>query len=316
MDRQAPEKRNRSLEETSGSSVGLDCWQDATWQAPSNKASAPLAARHASGAARPEDRVMRLVKTLEEQIIPRLVDAHRAMSDASKSARVPAALPDAAGVKSFVNLVMARDEAPMFAHVAALQAEGLSVEALYLDLLAPAAQRLGELWEDDRADFTEVTVGVGRLQHVMRELSPAFGTEIGHPQEGRRVLLVPAPGEQHTFGLSMVSEFFHRAGWDVTVGEGGSRTHAIDLAQREWFDVIGFSVGSEARLDWLRTGINSVREHSRNRSIGVMVGGPLFNLNPDYVHQVGADATAIDGLQAPICAEALVSQRARRPLKP
>jgi methanogenic corrinoid protein MtbC1 len=315
MERQAPEKRNRLLEETSGSPVEVDCWQDAAWQPPSAKAAAQ-APRDASGASHPHDRVMRLVKTLEEQIIPRLVDAHRAMSDAAPLARVASPLPDAAEIKSFVDLVMARDDAPVFARVADLQAAGLSVEAIYLDLLAPAAQRLGEMWDDDRADFTEVTVGVGRLQHVLRELSPAFGTEVEHPQEGRRVLLVPAPGEQHTFGLSMVSEFFHRAGWDVTVGEGGSRTQAIDLVQREWFDVIGFSVGSEARLDWLRSGITSVREHSRNRSIGVLVGGPVFKLNPDYVHQVGADATAIDGLQAPICAEALVSQRARHPLKP
>lgn len=310
MDRHAPEKKQKPSEDAMESAVDPDCWQDDTWQRPLSK---PAPTRSASDRTPAGDRVARLVKTLEEQIIPRLVDAHRAMSSAPPPVRVTANLPDAAEVRLFADLVMAHDEAPMRAHVASLRDKGLSIEAIYLDLLAPTAQRLGEMWDDDLADFTEVTVGVGRLQHLMRMLSPAFGAEVEPPQEGRRVLLVPAPGEQHTLGLSMVSEFFHKAGWDVTVGEGGSRTNAVALVESEWFDVIGFSVGTEARLDWLRTGITSVREQSRNRSICVLVGGPLFKLNPDYVHQVGADATAADALQAPICAETLVAQRARRP---
>ena len=32
-----------------------------------------------------------------------------------------------------------------------------------------SARVLGELWEDDRCDFTDVTVGVGRLQQLLRE---------------------------------------------------------------------------------------------------------------------------------------------------
>ena len=312
MERQAPEKKQRPPAEGAGEAA--DCWQDESWQ--------PTQATPPSGAfpwnSSPQsdtgDRVLRLVQTLKEQIIPRLVEAHRAIPDLLQPAKATLPSQGTAEVQAFVDLVLQYDDGPMFAKLAELRAAGMSIEAIYLDLLAPAAQRMGDMWSEDLIDFTEVTVGVGRLQHVLRDSSPAFGTEVAHPAEGRRVLLVPAPGEQHTFGLSMVSEFFRRAGWEVTVGEGGSRTNAIDLAQREWFDVIGFSLGTEGRLDWLRTGIASVREHSRNRSIGVLVGGPLFNLHPEYVSEVGADATASDGLQAPLCAETLVAERARRTL--
>lgn len=269
-----------------------------TWDAPE---------RHAT-----EDRLTRLVKTLEEEIIPRLVQAHRAVPADVEPARRASPASGRSDLNAFVDLVLARDDAPMFAHISALRASGVPIESIYLDLLAPTATRLGEMWEDDTADFTEVTVGIGRLQHVLRELSPAFGMEVEHPLEGRRALLVPAPGEQHTFGLSMVSEFFRRAGWDVTGGPGGSRTSAAEMVQREWFDMIGFSVGSEARIDWLSTGIAAVRELSRNRSIAVLVGGPIFKLHPEYVEKVGADATVSDGLQAPAVAEGLVVKRTRR----
>lgn len=260
----------------------------------------------------PGDRVSRLVQALEDSVIPRLVEAHRAMPRPAGVALQSHALPGPEGVKHFVDLVMAPDEQPMYAYIAGLLADGLSVESIYLDVLAGAAHLLGDMWVDDRVDFTEVTVAVGRLQHIMRELSPAFGADVDHPSGGRRVLLAPAPGEQHTFGVSMVSEFFMRAGWEVTFGEGGSRTSVIDMVEQDWFDVVGFSVGSTLRMDWLKKGIAEIRERSRNHDIGVMVGGPIFVLNPAYVDEVGADGTALDGLQAPVCAEAMVAERSRR----
>jgi methanogenic corrinoid protein MtbC1 len=260
----------------------------------------------------PGDRVSRLVQALEDSVIPRLVEAHRAMPQAAGAALQAHALPGPDGVKHFVDLVMSPDEQPMYAYIAALLADGLSIESIYLDVLAGAAHLLGDMWVDDRVDFTEVTVAVGRLQHIMRELSPAFGAEVEHPSGGRRVLLAPAPGEQHTFGVSMVSEFFLRAGWEVTFGEAGSRTNAVEMVEHDWFDVVGFSLGSALRLDELKKSIAEIRQRSRNHDIGVMVGGPIFVLNPEYVVQVGADGTALDGLQAPVCAEAMVAERSRR----
>lgn len=74
----------------------------------------------------------------------------------------------------------------------------MPVESLYLDLLAPAARHLGELWCADACDFASVTLALGRLQKVMHQLSPAFEGDVQHREHGRRALLVPVPGEQHT----------------------------------------------------------------------------------------------------------------------
>jgi hypothetical protein len=41
-----------------------------------------------------------------------------------------------------------------------------------------------------------------------------------------------------------------------------------------------------------------------------MVGGPAFNDHPELVALVGADATAVDGRQAALQAEALLAMRA------
>jgi MerR family transcriptional regulator, light-induced transcriptional regulator len=258
------------------------------------------------------ERVACLARTLEREVIPRLAAAHRpgqhaeACNDASAGALV------AAQVEAFCACVISGSEHDIAAMVSGFRQQGLSVQAIFIELLAPTARHLGAMWEDDRCDFATVTVGLGRLQRLMRELSPAFGTEVDHPPSGRRVLLVRAPGEQHSFGLSMVAEFFRRTGWEVMAGGAGADTDPITAVRREWFDVVGFSVGSEARLDWLPSCIAAVRRASCHVGLPVMVGGPVFALRPLLAKQVGADATTADGSEAPGLAERLLAGRVKR----
>lgn len=261
---------------------------------------------------RATERVAALARTLENDIIPRLAAAHRkaTLPPASNESARPS-VPQA-DVEAFADAVLAASETQAVTSVRALRARGLSIESLLVDVFAPAARRLGEMWSEDRCDFPAVTVGLGRMQRLMRELSLVFGTEVAHPPNGRRALLVRAPGEQHSFGLSMVAEFFRRAGWEVAAGGDGAPVDPIHAVRREWFDVLGFTVGSDARLDWLPNCIAAAREASRNRGIAVLVGGPVFLHKPALVRLVGADATAADGSQAPAVAESLLAGRVRR----
>lgn len=259
-----------------------------------------------------EDRASCLARTLEHEIIPRLVEAHRSdgASDASNDELSGSVAQ--AEVERFTESLVRGDEPVLMATLAALRERGLSVELLLTDLLAPAARHLGHMWCEDLCYFTDVTIGLGRLQRMMRELSPAFGTEVAHPPNGRRALLVRAPGEQHSFGLSMVAEFFRRAGWEVVSAGEGEDTDPVTAVRREWFDVVGFSAGSEARLDWLPACIAAVRRSSCHREVAVLVGGPVFTLRPHLARQVGADATASDGSAAPGLAESLLAGRVKR----
>jgi methanogenic corrinoid protein MtbC1 len=287
--------------------AGTDAWSE-VHRLPFNTDS-PTWLQKRLGRPEAEERMSRLVNTLEAEVIPRLVEAHRATPVGEVLTAVVSPMPTPSEVEAFVQLLLCRDDASITAFITALRSKGMSVEVVFLELLATAANRLGGLWEDDRCDFTDVTIALGRLQQLLQVLSPLLAAESEISANARRVLLVPSPGEQHTFGLSMVAEFFVHAGWEVASGQGAYRDEAVDMVSREWFDVIGLSVGSDARLDWLTTCIASVRQMSRNPAIGILVGGPVFITNPEYVAIIGADATSKDGKQAPIVAEALVSNR-------
>lgn len=254
-----------------------------------------------------KERFSRLASTLEADVIPRLVRAHQAAG--SPSAALAAALPTARQVKAFTELILHANDADLARAVQSWRQSGLSVVCLCLHLLAPTARELGDMWTDDRCDFAAVTIGLGRLQRLLRECGPGLGTDVGHAINGRRILLAQPPDEQHSFGLSMVAEFFRRDGWEVLGGIGGAVHDPSAQVATEWFDAVGFSIGSESRLDWLRERVVKVRSASRNRSMVVIVGGPLFTLNPSWVASVGADASGPDGSKAPQLAESLLAAR-------
>jgi MerR family transcriptional regulator, light-induced transcriptional regulator len=245
-------------------------------------------------------RLSKLAQALESDVIPRLVGAH------GKEPRAAVHL-EPREIEGFVGLLRNGTDAELAAAVSAAHRRGLAVEAIFLELFAPAARHLGELWVADRCDFSTVTICLGRLQRLLREWSPAFGTEVEHPANGRRILLAQHTEEQHSFGLSMVAEFFRRAGWEVLGGVGGAVPDPSAQVSREWFDAVGFSIGSETRIDWLKERIAQVRKVTRNRSVVVLVGGPLFVLQPAWAQSVGADASGHDGGQAPKLAEDLLS---------
>jgi methanogenic corrinoid protein MtbC1 len=249
----------------------------------------------------------RLVRTIEGEIVPRLVLARRVTRGADPVRAGEARVPDGCDVRELVRLLMAHDVSVASAYVEMVRQRGSTLETVCLDLLAPAARQFGLLWEEDECDFMQVTVGLCRLHQLLRELSPEFGYAGAERKVNRRILLAACPGDQHTFGISLVAQFLRRADWEVWHEFPGTCAEIVDLVRAHWFSVVGISVGTEARLDQLAETIGAVRRESRNARVGILVGGPIFVGKPELVQMVGADATAADGPQAVLRAEHICS---------
>jgi methanogenic corrinoid protein MtbC1 len=257
-------------------------------------------------APRRSERLERLERTIENELVPRLLSSHRA-------GPVPPALSMAIAreltepdVDSFVAAVRSPDDARATQFIRDVLAEGASIEAVYLDLLAPSARRLGEMWDQDECDFVEVTVSLGRMQRMLRDLSQVFLADATRSEPVGNVLLTCIPGEQHTLGIIMVGEFLLRDGWRVLVGAPWSESDLLTMVGTEWYDVIGFSVGSESRLPLLKRDIRRLKSASRNPHLQFMVGGQVFSDDPTLVEQVGANAFAASAREAPQVARRLL----------
>jgi methanogenic corrinoid protein MtbC1 len=235
-------------------------------------------------------------------IVPGLVLAHRPPPRVSKPNDEAAEIVD-----EFASLVLAEETPALMSYVENLRFRGAAIETLYLGLLSATARRLGEFWEEDTVDFASVTIGLWRLQEVLRNLSAAFQVEGPKPAHGHRALLLSTAGEQHNFGLAMLGEFLFRDGWSIAGGPGLKPAEISGLLQAEFFSIVGLSLSCESRIEALTSTIRLIRRSSINRNIVVMVGGAAFIQRPELVAAVGADATAPDARQGALEAERLVN---------
>lgn len=236
-----------------------------------------------------------LARVIESEIIPRLLLAHaeRAKPRPSEADDTPTA----ADVEALARLAVSGGCEAVLGRITEIRERGIGIENILLDLLAPAARRLGDMWTDDLCSFTDVTLGLATLQQALRSLGPSAPGDRAAPELGR-ILLAPVPGEQHSFGNAMLEEFFRRAGWEVEGGTAVSREDLLESARSNWFDVVGLSLSSELLFQKVRPAIHAIRRASRNPDVVVMVGGPYFLDHPDRVAEAGADTTARDAPEA------------------
>ncbi len=244
-----------------------------------------------------------LLGTIEGEIIPRLLLAHRTAAAPTIKGDDPS-LHDGDRAR-FLKILRSESAASSRSFVDALLERGVRPEQILLDLLTSAARGLGELWEEDLCDFTEVTIGLCRLHEILH----ALGADPVHAQENApRVVLATILGDQHVFGMVMVAEFFRREGWWVWSEPGAPHAQLADLLGKQRFDVLGVSLACSHSVREVAAEIGALRRASRNEELKVLVGGRLVSEHRTIVGDVGADGSAIDASQAPIAGRELLSR--------
>ncbi|MEM6475910.1 MAG: cobalamin-dependent protein [Pseudomonadota bacterium] len=238
---------------------------------------------------------------IEGEIVPRLMLAHRGPAIDRRDAEIP---PTEAS--RFADLPLQLDAARLLEEVDRFLAEGVSVEAIYIDLLAPAARRLGEMWETDECDFTDVTMGLWRLQEVMRDIAERSPPAALEPSSGRSVLTATMPGDQHCFGAMMLDEVFARAGWQSMAIPRPMRRELLDAVAKRHFDVVCLTITRNCPTTSISSLIAAIRSGSANSHVAVLIGGNAINQNPSIVEEVGADGTGADARAAVEIAEKIV----------
>ena len=254
---------------------------------------------------------------LENLVIPRLI------ADRSDEAPWPASLKrpvvdsaiertpsrrtiDEQDVEAFSHMSVNEEAHVLLAFVEARLATGNSVETIFVELLAPAARRLGEYWDADSEDFVGVTMGLWRIQEVLRALTLRIPPAARPGQGQRSALFSPMPGEQHSFGTLMIAECFQRAGWETDVLIEPTQSELTGKFAMRHYDLIGLTVSNDCSTGALHGLISTIKAVSSNPHVKVMLGGRVINEQPDLVTRSGADATAVDALSAVALADHMI----------
>ncbi|MEM9739697.1 MAG: cobalamin B12-binding domain-containing protein [Pseudomonadota bacterium] len=252
----------------------------------------------------PDSRLHNMVDTIEGEILPRLMLTFLDAGDIKGD--VITELDRA----EFLKLVLSASADDMQRFMEDLVRRGVPEEAVLADLLATAARRLGELWEEDYCDFTVVALGLCRLHEVLRHASVRgdisfVRTETHAPS----VLLTNGPLDQHVFGLLMVAEFFRRDGWRVWSEPGADLDHICSIVRRESIDVVGLSLGCMPEVREVRQFVLAIRDAAMVSDLKVFLGGHAVLTDNTLVTQSGADGWAKDAVTAPDACRALLADR-------
>ncbi len=194
--------------------------------------------------------------------------------------------------EAFARMVLLRGADALMAFIETLIKSGVGVQVIYSDLLSPTARLLSDLWDQDRLSYTEVTIGLGRLQqlvHGLDWLSPYNGE---NDAGSRSVMFAPRPGEQQTFGFYIMEELFRWSGWRAWIETCASNAQMVANVQFRWFDMFCLSVCRDTNIEEVSTTIKVIRRASRNQDLFILVHGQPFVDHVELVEAVGADASA------------------------
>lgn len=238
-----------------------------------------------------------LSRTIEAEIIPRLMLAlHHERPEVAGISNSPRKVSP----EDLIELAAAvlRDDGSATEILSAWMESGADFEMLALELLAPTAGHLGQLWEADLLDFTDVTIGTWRLQQLMQHAAVCLPAPEVPEDPRKRILLLSTPGEQHSFGISMVAEFFRRDGWELTLLAPSTAALIERTLETEWFAVVAVSVSTDVRRNGLPDVIKLIRKASCNRTISVMLGGRTIGGDEEFARLLGADTTSVNARDA------------------
>ena len=259
-------------------------------------------------------------EVVASEVIPRLLMAHRGASAMDSDMTGVAASVHHSRIEinetsdvieEFTQHVLSTDSTAAGDYLALLHDKGLSIESIFLYVLQPVARRLGDLSNQDVCHDVEVTVGMWRLQSLVRDLSAVFQAEAAPVASARSTLVATLPGEPHMLGMRLDAEFFWRAGWDVVCEFPASDEELESLVRDQWFDVLDLSLSSafqrDHRLAAMTATIQKARSASFNPDIRVVVCGRVFLEHPEYSLLVGADAGCATSAKVVLRAESTLA---------
>ncbi len=229
--------------------------------------------------------VIPLSTVLEDEIIPRLALAH---PSAETLGSEPAGLW--ARPEGFARTLLDRDGDAASAVIADALEQGADPQSLYEAVLAPTAFVLAKAWRDDRLSATEVTIGLSRLQRLVRELPCETPYNGDNNEEARSALFAPRPGETQTFGFQMTGERFRWEGWRTWIETMSTCEDLVANVRDRWFDMVCLSASRTDDLTELSGVIAAIRCASRNEEVVIALEGTSFTDTPALVSVVGAQA--------------------------
>ncbi len=219
---------------------------------------------------------------------------------------------DDAAIRDFASQVLLHEVETLTDMVTTYLDLNIAPETIFIQLIAPAARELGDKWSRDECDFVDVTMGLWRLQSLLRTVAMWAPPSPGWNMRSNKALFTAMPGDQHSLGTLIISECFQRAGWEVETLIEPQQSDILQALSTTSFDVVGLTVTTDFYIASAPKLLTAMRSVSCNPNLAIMIGGPALGYDPARARELGADGTAPDAQAALALADELVSAGVER----
>jgi methylmalonyl-CoA mutase cobalamin-binding domain/chain len=179
----------------------------------------------------------------------------------------------------------------------AMQAARVRIHDVIDHHLPEAARRLGQDWHDNRRSFADVTIGVARLQGLLRDLVAQSREDGVRDASAPGVAIVVMENEFHTLGAMVIGQQLRRMGVSVQMVIGQTEAEILQSVAQDHFDAIFVSV---SRAECLAS-VRKLVEKLKNATVAdtpVVIGGLAVSDEAEIRVLSGADHVATDARDA------------------
>lgn len=159
------------------------------------------------------------------------------------------------------------------------------------------ARRLGAAWCEDSLSFAEVTIGVARLQGLLREIGSDWFSDARVEPDAPGILVIVLDDEFHTLGAMVLCAQLGRMGLSVRLLMGRNEMDVPDVVRAAQFDAVFISASQGNRLETLRKLVEKIRGAAL-RPTPVVIGGSIVTRVTDIKTRTGADHATTDAREA------------------
>lgn len=159
------------------------------------------------------------------------------------------------------------------------------------------ARRLGDSWSADGMSFADVTIGVARLQGMLRDIASTWFDDANVDADAPALMIVVLDSEYHTLGPMVLCTQLRRMGMSVKLVVGRSESELLRFVASGHFDAILISASAGEKLASLGKLIEKIRS-TAVRPTPVVVGGSVVSRVADVRAKTGADHVTTDPREA------------------
>ncbi len=173
-----------------------------------------------------------------------------------------------------------------------IRSAGVSLDDLTDRYIPAVARTLGDEWSEDHVTFASTTVGVARLQWLVRLLEPAPADPRMAADVPGILILVPA-GEQHTLGAILLSSQLRRRGFGVSLILEATVASVEPRMRKANLQATMISTSPGPHMSDLRALVDASRRVMK-KNAPVLIGGTITKTSLDIKDLSGADHVATD----------------------